>query len=93
GRRICFKDTVKPPLAPGGGGGGGPFLCGQGMGNVDAMFAPVVCRFLSYNVPGLSAAAHAYMQAVRHHPLMEAWYTAAAQEPVAWQLDMYESLA
>lgn len=76
-----------------GAGRGGPFLCGPGMGNVDAMFAPVVCRFLSYDVPGLSPTAHAYMQAVRHHPLMEEWYAAAAREPVAWQLDMYEALA
>ncbi|MBS0990097.1 glutathione S-transferase family protein [Acetobacter okinawensis] len=76
-----------------GAGRGGPFLCGPGMGNVDAMFAPVVCRFLSYDVPGLSPTAHAYMQALRHHPLMEEWYAAAAREPVAWQLDMYESLA
>lgn len=72
---------------------GGPFLCGQVMGNADAMFAPVVCRFLSYDVPGLSSASHAYMQAMRHHPLMEEWYAAAAQEPKSWQLDGYENLA
>lgn len=74
-------------------GRGGPFLCGPGMGNADAMFAPVVCRFLSYDVPGLSSASHAYMQAVRHHPLMEEWYAAAACESADWQLDMYENLA
>lgn len=76
-----------------GAGRGGPFLCGSGMGNADAMFAPVVCRFLSYDVPGLSSTAQAYMQAVRQHPLMVEWYAAAAREPVEWQLDMYETLA
>lgn len=74
-------------------GQGGPFLFGAQFGNVDAMFAPVVSRFLSYSVPGLSETSLAYMQAVRHHPLMQEWYEAAAREPEAWHLDMYESIA
>ena len=43
---------------------GGPFLFGAAFGNADAMYAPVVCRFLTYR-PGLSAPAQAYCDAVR----------------------------
>jgi hypothetical protein len=27
------------------------------------------------------------------HPLVQAWYEAAAAEPVSWRLDRYESVA
>ncbi len=50
-------------------GAGGPFLFGAGFGAADAMFAPVVARFLTYR-PELSAGAAAYCEAVRAHPLM-----------------------
>lgn len=73
-------------------GQGGSFLFGAEFGNADAMFAPVVARFLSYAVPGLSDVSKAYMQAVRNHPLMQEWYEAAAREPETWQLEMYESI-
>ena len=33
---------------------GGPFLFGAGFGNADVMYAPVVCRFLTYR-PDISA--------------------------------------
>lgn len=74
-------------------GQGGPFLFGAQFGNADAMFAPVVCRFLSYGVSDLSDDSLAYMQAVRHHSLMQEWYDAAAREPEAWYLERYESIA
>jgi glutathione S-transferase len=70
---------------------GGPFLFGAGFGLADAMFAPVVARFLSY-APPLSAASVAYCRAVRAHALVAAWYDAAAAEPLAWRLDKYENL-
>ncbi|NLG91254.1 MAG: glutathione S-transferase [Acetobacter sp.] len=70
----------------------GPYLFGAFFGNADAMFAPIVCRFLSYGVTGLSDVARAYMDAVRQHPLMQEWYQEAADEPAEWQLDMYESI-
>ncbi|OUI83173.1 glutathione S-transferase [Acetobacter orientalis] len=73
-------------------GQGGPYLFGANFGIADAMFAPVVYRFLSYAVPGLSEVAQAYMQAVINHPLMQEWQADAAQEPESWQLPLYESI-
>lgn len=71
---------------------GGPFLFGRGFGLADAMYAPVVTRFLTWQ-PDLSAASRAYVDAVRAHPLMERWYAEAAAEPAAWLLDKYENPA
>jgi glutathione S-transferase len=71
---------------------GGPFLFGAGFGNTDAMYAPVVCRFLSYR-PELSPPARAYCDAVRAHELVSQWYALAAQEPAAWRLAKYENPA
>jgi len=68
---------------------GGPFLFGGTFGNADAMYAPVVCRFLTYR-PELSAPAAAYCAAVRAHPLLDEWYDLAAQEPAAWRIAKYE---
>ena len=45
-------------------GGGGPFLFGAGFTLADAMYAPVVARFLTYR-PELSADSDAYCAAVR----------------------------
>jgi glutathione S-transferase len=70
----------------------GPFLFGADFTNADAMFAPVVARFLTYQ-PDLTAASRAYCDAVRAHPLVAQWYNLAAQEPEAWHLEKYESLA
>ncbi len=66
-------------------GDGGPFLFGAAFGNADAMYAPVVARFLTYR-PALSDGSLAYCDAVRAHPLVAEWYDAAAGEPVEWQL-------
>lgn len=72
-------------------GSGGPFLFGAGFTVADAMFAPVVARLLSYQVP-LGPVSAAYRDAVRAHPLMMRWYAAAAAEPAEWRLPRYESV-
>ena len=73
-------------------GGGGPFLFGADLTAADVMFAPVVARLLTY-APEMSDASRAYCAAVRLHPLMRAWYDAAAAEPAEWMLQKYEGLA
>ena len=70
----------------------GAFLFGDRFGAADAMFAPIVARFLSY-LPDLAADSLAYCRAVRAHPLVTAWYDEAAQEPAAWRLARFEDLA
>ena len=72
-------------------GAGGPYLFGAAFGAADAMFAPVVARFLTY-APPLSDTARAYCTAVRAHPQVSAWYAAAAAEPEAWLLPKYEGM-
>jgi len=69
---------------------GGPFLFGRDFGLADVMYAPVVCRFLTWQ-PELAATSRAYCDAVRAHPLVARWYTEAAAEPAAWLLDKYEN--
>lgn len=73
-------------------GQSGPYLFGADFGVADCMFAPVVYRFLSYAVEGLSDVSQAYMQAVAVHPLMQEWHAAADREPETWQLAFYESI-
>ena len=70
----------------------GAFLCGTVFGAADAMFAPIVARFLSYHPP-LAAESLAYCRLVRGHPLVSAWYDAAAAEPAAWRVARYEDVA
>lgn len=72
-------------------GGDGPYLFGERFTGADVMFAPIVARFLTYQ-PELTAASQAYCQAVRAHPLVDAWYKAAAEEPQEWLLEKYETL-
>jgi glutathione S-transferase len=64
-------------------GSGGPFLFGP-FGAVDAMYAPVVSRFHTYDV-GVSAASTAYMQAMMALPAWQEWYAAALKED--WLLE------
>jgi glutathione S-transferase len=71
---------------------GGPFLMGAEFGAVDAMYAPVVARFITWR-PVLSATSHRYMAAVRAQPLVARWYDEATAEPAAWLLDRYENPA
>jgi len=69
---------------------GGPFLFGRAFGLADAMYAPVVTRFLTWQ-PELSAATRRYCDAVRVHPLVARWYAEAAAEPKEWLLEKYEN--
>ena len=62
-------------------GAGGPFLVGT-FGAADAMYAPVVSRFHTYDV-AVGAAARAYMDAVMALPTWAEWYAAALKEPWA----------
>ncbi len=71
-------------------GAGGAFLFGAAFTAADAMYAPVVARFLTWR-PELSVASRAYCAAVRAHPLVAAWYDAAEREPAAWRLPEYET--
>jgi len=57
----------------------GEFLCG-GFGIVDAMFAPVVMRFLGYGV-ALDDNARRYVEAITALPAVREWRAAAAAEP------------
>ena len=72
-------------------GEGGPFLFGPAFTVADAMYAPVVTRFLTWQ-PELTSATHAYCDAVRMHSLVAAWYDAAAAEPSEWVLPDYENI-
>jgi glutathione S-transferase len=71
-------------------GGGGAFLFGSEFGAADAMFAPVVARFLGWK-PEISATSVAYCAAVREHPLVREWYEGAVAEPAAWLIEAYET--
>lgn len=66
-------------------GNDGEFLFGE-FGAADMMFAPVVARFLTYGIE-LSPAARNYMEAVRHHPLVDAWYRDAVKETATVEQD------
>ena len=57
----------------------GPWLCGA-FSPVDAMFAPVALRFLTYGVAAPGAAGD-FVAAVRDAPAIREWVEAAAKEP------------
>ncbi|MGJ7491731.1 glutathione S-transferase [Variovorax sp. ZT4R33] len=59
---------------------GGPFLFGKQPCIADAMYAPVVTRFLSYDV-ALDRDCAAYCKHIMALPAMQEWVTAARQEP------------
>lgn len=59
---------------------GGPYLYGAQPGMADAMYAPVVTRFLTYDVPVPPVCA-AYCQTIMAMPEMQEWVAAARQEP------------
>lgn len=71
---------------------GGPFLFGRDFGLADAIYAPIVTRFLTWQ-PEISATSRAYCDAVRAHPLVARWYADAAAEPAAWLLAKYEDIS
>jgi glutathione S-transferase len=60
-------------------GAGGPFLFG-GFGAADAMYAPMVARFHTYDV-AVGEASRAYMAAVMALPAWAEWTKAALKEP------------
>lgn len=66
---------------------GGPFLAGDRFTTVDAFFAPVAFRFLTYTVP-LSDASAGYVERLRALEPMRAWQEAALAEP--WREQRYE---
>ncbi|HEY7577228.1 MAG TPA: glutathione S-transferase family protein [Acetobacteraceae bacterium] len=70
-------------------GRSGPYLFGDAFTAADAMYAPVVSRFLTWR-PELRPATLAYCDAVRAHPSVSAWYDGAAAEPDDWLLPDYE---
>jgi len=59
-------------------GAGGPFLCGT-FSIVDAMFAPVVSRFLSYGVE-MDANAQAFADTIQAMPEWQEWRAAGEAE-------------
>ncbi|MET0209395.1 MAG: glutathione S-transferase [Burkholderiaceae bacterium] len=59
---------------------GGPFLFGKKPGMADAMYAPVVTRFLTYDVK-LPPACAAYAKRIMELPDMKEWVDAAREEP------------
>jgi len=59
---------------------GGPFLFGESPCIADAMYAPVVTRFLTYDVPTDEACA-GYCEAIMALPAMREWIAAAQGEP------------
>jgi glutathione S-transferase len=58
----------------------GPFLFGVTPGMADAMFAPVVTRFLTYDVK-LDSDCAAYARAIMALPAMREWIAGAEAEP------------
>ena len=59
---------------------GGPYLFGDKPCIADAMFAPVVTRFITYDVP-LDEAFVTYCDAIMALPAMKEWVAAAEAEP------------
>ena len=59
---------------------GGPFLFGKQPCMADAMYAPVVTRFLTYDV-ALDKSSLAYCKRMMELPAMKEWFAAAKTEP------------
>ena len=66
-------------------GADGDFLFGA-FSATDMMFAPVVGRFDTYELPR-SNVSDAYMKAILSHPLMVKWLAAAAKETQIVDID------
>lgn len=58
---------------------GGPFLFGEAFCAADAMYAPVVSRFITY-APPLSDHARAYIERISAVPAVRAWFDDARRE-------------
>ncbi|OYT91951.1 MAG: glutathione S-transferase [Burkholderiales bacterium PBB3] len=59
---------------------GGPYLFGKKVCLADAMYAPVVTRFMTYDI-AVTPEATAYMEHIMALPAMQAWVAAAKTEP------------
>lgn len=70
----------------------GPYLFGAEIGIADAMYAPVVFRFMTYR-PTLSPVAQLYVSAMLDHALMREWLDAARDEPKEWHIARMEAPA
>ncbi|MEM7072693.1 MAG: glutathione S-transferase C-terminal domain-containing protein [Pseudomonadota bacterium] len=57
----------------------GPYLFGR-FTIADAMYAPMVSRFVTYGIEGDDAMTQAYMDAIIADPDMKQWYDDAARE-------------
>lgn len=68
-------------------GAGGAFLYGS-FTAADAMYAPVVTRFTTYDVP-VAGDTRGYMDAILTHPSFVSWRTAALAEP--WSIADFEA--
>ena len=68
-------------------GGEGDFLFGT-FGAADIMYAPVVTRIITYNLP-IARFAQAYIMAVIQHPYMQDWIAAAQEEE--WVIEKFEA--
>jgi glutathione S-transferase len=71
-------------------GRGGPFLFGR-FSIADAMYAPVVLRFRTYDVD-IDPRLHEYCAAVLALPAMEEWLAAARTEPWTVESSEYPSI-
>lgn len=67
-------------------GAGGPFLFGA-FSAADAMFAPVVNRFHTYDI-AVRPQTRAYMDAIMALPAWKAWIAGAEGEP--WRIESYD---
>jgi glutathione S-transferase len=67
-------------------GQGGPFLFGS-FSAADIIYAPVVSRFITYDIP-VPGFALAYMQAIWEHEWMKAWIAAAKAEQ--WTIERFD---
>ncbi len=67
-------------------GGDGDYLFGA-FGAADIMFAPVVTRILSYQLP-VARFAEAYVRTMVQHPWMQRWIAEAQEEE--WVIEQYE---
>jgi glutathione S-transferase len=70
-------------------GGSGPYLFGD-WGAADMMFAPVVTRIATYQLP-VARFALPYLDAVIQHPAMQDWIAGAQEED--WVIEQFEQPA
>ncbi len=59
---------------------GGPYLFGKQVSLADAMYAPVVTRFLTYAI-AIDKLSAAYVETIMALPAMQEWIAAAEKEP------------